>query len=164
MPKRGTYRPLTTEGVIVDSIISVPFGALFGGVAGSLGKGALSFFSPAMASAAGNFATFAGVGMIAAPLTIIPNFIINNLLARSDFLKKHPNLASFVANTADFLITLGAVTVGAALLSASLPATLISMMIIPTALYVLNTLCNLINACLHGADKQLEHTAASLSQ
>ena len=140
-------KPLNASDVILTSVVSMPFGALLGGISGVLGKGAISFFSPAVASAAGTFGSFAGVGLIAAPLTIIPSFISRHLLSRVDFLNKNPRLYSFVADTADFLITFGAVAAGAALLSSTFPATLMAMMIIPAAIYALKTLCNAINAC-----------------
>lgn len=141
---------LTPGGVIGNAIISMPFGALAGLVSGSLGKVGISFFSSSMASAAGTAATFAGVGAIAAPLVIIPVYIVNKILANNannEFLKTRPKLAKFLADTANFLITLGAVTASATLLGASWPATIMAMMVIPTIIYALSTLCNVINAC-----------------
>lgn len=138
---------LTPEDVICSAILSMPFGALGGLISGSLGKVGLSFFNSSMASAAGTAATFAGVGLVAAPLTIIPIYITNKLLANSEFLKTRPKLAKFLADTAGFLITLGAITASVALLSASWPATIMAMMVIPTIIYALSTLCNVINAC-----------------
>ncbi len=141
-------KPLTPGGFFNDALNIVPFGTSVGSVCGVFGRCAVSFFSPTMASASGTFWTFAGVGLIAAPLTIIPDYIVKNLLSRSDFLKKNPRLGAFLADTASFLIILGAVTAGAALLSANLPATLVAMMVVPTIIYALKTLCNVINACL----------------
>ncbi|RUR13591.1 hypothetical protein [Legionella sp. km772] len=152
-------KPLTTSDVIAESILAMPVGAILGGISGVLGRGAISFFNPVVAGAAGTFGTFAGVGLIALPLTIIPNYITNRLLSQSEFLKKHPRLSGFLADTAEFLITLGAVAAGAALVSSTFAATLTAVMIIPAILYALNTLCNVINACL-GVEDDLESTAS----
>lgn len=153
-------KPLTTSDVIVESILAVPVGAVLGGLSGVVGRGAISFFNPVVAGAAGTFGTFAGVGLIALPLTIIPNYITNRLLSQSEFLKKHPILAAFLRDTADFLITLGAVAAGTALVSSTFPATLTAMMLVPAVLYALNTICNVINVCL-GTDEELGYTPAS---
>jgi len=155
MPDKN--KPLTSSDVIAESIVAMPVGALLGGISGVLGRGTISFFNPVLASAAGTFSTFAGVGLIALPLTVIPNYITNRLLSNSDFLKKHPKLAAFVADTSDFLITLGAVAAGTALVSSTFTATLLAVMLIPAVMYALNTICNVINDCL-GADDELTHT------
>lgn len=154
-------KPLSAGDVLTNSIVAMPFGALLGGLSGIGGRCAISFFSPAMASAAGTFSTFAGVGLIAAPLMLIPSYITNRLLSKIDFLKAHPKLAAFLADTADFLITLGAVAAGTALISSAFPATLLSVMIIPAVVYALKTLCNVLNVCL--GEEEVHRSTAPLS-
>lgn len=150
MPKSEKIEPLTPGGLIIAGAIAAPFGALFGGVEGVLGRYGLSFFNPVMASAAGTFGTFAAMGAIAAPLLIIPKLLTDHFLNKSSFLNQHPNLKGFLADTNALLLSLAATATAALILGLPpLGATVISMMIIPAALYALSTLCRFINICLN---------------
>lgn len=147
-------RPLTASDVIVESIVAAPIGALVGGASGIVGRGAISFFNPAVATAAGTLGTFAGVGLIAAPLMVIPNYITRHLLSQSEFLKKHPNFAAILEDTSEYLYTLGAVAVGAGLISSAILPTMAAMMLVPSIVYALHLICNVINACLGVSPKK----------
>lgn len=137
---------LTTTDIILTGAVVAPIGALVGGISGGLGKCAVSFFNPAMASAAGSFLTFAAVGAIAAPLMILPKLITDYLINKSHFLNKHQNLKEFLENTSTFLLTLGAVAASAAILGTPIGPTIICMMVIPAVLYAINAICSAINA------------------
>lgn len=129
----------------VAAAISAPIGALANGTSGIIGKYSLSFFSPAMASTAGTFATFAGIGALAYFLSAFPQVITQDFIEDSSFLEENPRIRSFLKYTSSFLIELGSLTVAAAMLGTPIATTLICSMVIPTAVYVFNTLKNTIN-------------------
>lgn len=146
MPSK--VKTLDPATLALRTVSAIPVGAVGHGLSGLIGRCGISFFSPAMASAAGTFLTFAGVGLIALPLTVIPSYITRHLLDKTEFAKKHPHLATFLKDTADLLFILGAVAVGAAVFSSSFPVTIMALMILPTAYYALKTLHTVISACL----------------
>jgi hypothetical protein len=155
---------LTPGGIIVAGAISAPFGALAGGIFGSLGQYAVSFFNPAMASVAGSFATFAGIGAIAAPLIIIPRILLDHVLNRSAFLAQRPNFKEFIQDTTSLLLNLAVVATAAAIIGSPIGPTILCMMIIPAAIYLLSTLCRAINACLNNADEYEHEGQMSFAQ
>lgn len=157
----SSMKPLKADEVVGAAIVAMPVGYLVGGVLGVVGRGALSFFSPATASAAGNFATFGTVGLIAYPLMIIPEYISKRLLSQSSFLKTHPLLAKALEDTSSFLIQLGVFTAGAALVSSTFPATLAAMMIIPAISWALKMICHLVNACFGASETAKDELEAS---
>ncbi|HHF7344293.1 TPA: hypothetical protein ACPSKB_000696 [Legionella feeleii] len=128
------------------TVIAAPLGPLIYGVEGIIGKYSLSFFSPAIASAAGTFASFAGVGAIALPLFFFSSSITENFIEKSSSLKENPNLKEFLKDTSNLLIELGSLTTAAAILQAPIAITLLCSMIIPTAIYAFKTLQNAINS------------------
>lgn len=144
----GSTSSLTPGKIVAATALGVPFGALGGGILGSLGKALFSFFDAPLASTVGDFGTFAGIGAIAYPLKLLPSLLVNHLIDNSAFLARNPNVKAFVSETSSLLLSLAAVTAAAALLGTPLAATVISMMVIPAALYVLSTVCSVINACL----------------
>ena len=140
--------PFTPGAILVNAALEIPAGALVGGIQGSLGKALFSFFNAPLASTVGGFGTFAGIGAIAYPLIFLPKLLADHLIDNSAFLARNPNFKAFVSETSSLLVSLGAVTAAAALLGTPLAPTVISMMVIPAVLYVLSTVCNVINACL----------------
>ena len=146
---------LTPGKVLVGAAFSVPCGALFGGIMGSFGKAAVSLFNPAVANAAGTFVSFAGMGAIAAPLIIIPRLITDHFLNKSAYLASNPNLKSFLQDTTTLLLNLAAVATAAAIIGSPIGPAVLCMMIIPAAIYLLSTICNVVNACLY-SDVQRE--------
>ena len=138
---------------------SSPVGALLNGISGSVGRFSLSFFNPALASSAGTFWTFAGVGAIAGPLALIPLLLKEEFFDKSSLLEDHPTLKDSLSKIAETLIQLGSITSAALILG--LPpfgATVISMMVVSVALNTLGSLCLLVSDCLnydHGIQCQL---------
>ena len=151
MPKKTKPTKLT-PGVV---IISAPFGALSGGFTGSLGKASCSFFNSSVTSTVGGFATFAAVGAIATPLVVMSSLLVNHFIDNSDFLSRHPNAQRFMKDTSTLLLELAAVAAAAAMLGTPVGATVLCMMVIPAACYLLSTLCTAINTCL-SSDKEEE--------
>jgi hypothetical protein len=146
MPKKSE---LTTEGVLLTGLVAAPIGALGGGIFGCLGNSALSFFNPALASTVTGFATFASLGAIALPLMLLPKYLTDHFINNSKFLNRHPHLKGFIQDTTDVLLCLGAVTSAALILGTPLGATVISMMVIPAAIYLLSNLCRVVNALVN---------------
>jgi len=138
-----------------DLILTGALEAGFAGVKGWLGKYSLSFFRPDITSMAGGFGTFAGVGLIAAAITLIPRILSHNLMNSSSFLDHHPYAKSLLANTSDWMLTLGATALAA--MAVGLPpfgATVMCMMVLPTILTLLSNTVTLVNASLQLAENE----------
>lgn len=144
--------------IIAESIAAAGVGALFGGIRGSVGKCGLSFFNPALASTAGTFFTFAGVGAIALPLAMIPMKIKKLLLENSTFLSDKPVLKQFIDLTSSALIVLTSVTAAATILGTPLGTTLLCMMMLPLTIDTLALLATGLQACLKTCSPTEDHT------
>lgn len=160
MPKKNNISP---DYVVAASIVAAPVGALLGCVNGSIGNFALSFFNPVMANSIKHVVvTSAALGAIALPLMILPKYLTDHFINNSKFLRKNPNLHGFVKETTDILITLGSVATAAVLLGTPFAASVVSMMIIPAAMYALSTLCLAINAVVNAKESSESQVPTSL--
>lgn len=135
-------------GVGILEVVAVPVGALGHGVQGIIGKACYSFFNSSATSAVGGFATFAGVGAIAAPLVVIPVMIAHLLIDNSSFLQQHPGLQSVIKDTTILLLNLASVTAAAAILSLPIVPTVMCLMIVPAIAFVLTQLFRAISAAV----------------
>lgn len=160
-PKIKEATKLSPCSLLGEMAIAAPLGALGGLIGGSIGKWGMSFFNPSAAALAGSIGTFALMGAIAAPLTVIPHKITSHFLNNNEFLKTHPNLKGFLKDTATFLYYLGAVAAAAAMLSIPVfGPTVLAMMIIPAAFYAIKTLCAVINGIINCCNSNKNELAA----
>ena len=139
--------------MIAATVIAAPFGYVAGGIGGSISRWGVSFFNPALASAAGTFGTFGVMGALSAPLTIIPSLLLDHAFKNSKFLNENPILKSFLYDTASILLNVATTCAAAAILGfPPFGATTICMMALPVTFYALKQLCNAVNACLASGD------------
>lgn len=164
MPSKKEFVPLTREGIVMASAAQVPVGALVKGVSGSIGKYSLSFFNPVLASTAGNFVTFLGMGALTTLIKFIPALVSKHLVDNNDYLNKHPFLKNILNDTIGFSLTLAATVASAAIIGfPPFGATVLCMMIIPTAIYALSMLCNVINLSLAASSSFKEDISSDIS-
>lgn len=143
-------------GGTIACAIAAPLGALSGVANYFIGKSFLSFFDPVMAGTVGSIGTFASVGAIAAPLAVFPYLLIEALAAKSSYLNRNPNFKNILMNTSQLLLGLGAVTCSALMLGIPpFGATVISMMVLPVAIFALKTLFN-VGKMIYDAFKNKE--------
>ncbi|MFT4059920.1 MAG: hypothetical protein QM652_10275 [Legionella sp.] len=147
---------LTRTNRLLKAVKSHATCALTYGVAGSIGKSALSFFSPSLTSQASGFASFVLVGAVAFPFMKLLDEIIMDLMKDSAYLKAHPNLKTALTDTAIYLSTLASITAATALLGLPMAATIFSIMIIPTAATVIGLMYNAINSCFDGDNEVVD--------
>jgi len=140
----------TAEEIALQMAVAVPVGAVCHGIFGSLGKFSLSFFNPSLASCAGTFSTFAGVGAIALPLVIIPKLLKAKFFDNSSMLEDYPVLKNQLSKISDVFISIGSVATAALILGIPpFGATVISIMVIDVAVTALKALYTLASACLN---------------
>lgn len=127
---------------------NVGLGAVFGGLSGLVSQYAYSFFSPELVSNAGGFLVFSGVGALAALLKWIPQLVTKDYLNDNDYLAEHINLKSFIENSLNLLYSFAAAAASAALIGSPVAPTVACMMLIPTIIWVLTSLNNVLSACI----------------
>lgn len=152
---------VTSCSFIGSSLVAAPFNAVFGGINGMIGRSSISFFNPIIASTAGSFGTFAVMGALTLPLVILPSILIDHAFKNSTFLSNYPKTKDFLHDSATLLTNFAAISTAALVMG--LPPfgiTVLCMMVVPTLLFVLKQICNVVHDCLN---KEAERTAPSLS-
>lgn len=152
MPKKvkKNETKITPGYFIGSSLVAAPFTALFGGLEGVIGRSTISFFNPVIASTAGSFGTFAVMGALTFPLAILPSLLVDHAFKNSTFLNNYPKTKEFLHDSATLLINFAAVSTAALIIG--LPPfgiTVLCMMVVPTVIFALKQICNVVNDCLN---------------
>ena len=149
---------MTKSDIAGTVAVSALIGALSTGVGGTISKFGLSLFNPSLASTAGTFGTFAGLGAIAAPLAVIPYLLKQHFFDEKSVLKDHPILKKELSSTFN-LINIATSTVTAALILGIPPfgTTVIVALAIPVISHALDSIFTLVSALLNNDDNSFQH-------
>jgi hypothetical protein len=136
-----------------DTLSNISGAAVVGAASGAAGRWGLAFFRPELATTALSYGHYAAMGAVALPLAVLPSLLIDKLTKDSKFFEAHPIFKQAVKDTASLLTVAGGVAGAAFMLSAPIMTTMISMMVIPAALYALSMLKHAFDA-LKPAEKK----------
>lgn len=155
---------ITLDSLWKQSFYALNAGAANGVMFGLSGQFSVSFFNPALASCAGSFMTFAGVGALTGCLFVIPYLLKKRFFDEKSFLDEQPQLKNKISLITNTLSIIGGLIASAVILG--LPpfgATVIIMMVIPSAMAFITALFSTIAAVVEYFDSTINQAENSSS-